>query len=230
MMDRLKHMKESLMACVEKELCNMAEADTKELGEAIDMIKDLEETIYYCTITKAMEGEDYKEKKESMMYYPMMYYPDPRLQYNDGQIYYDPYRDMDRMNGKMYYNGNSSSGNNSSSNGGSSNSSSNMGSNSSSGGNNARGGGSRGYEEKEYMYPLDMRDSREGRSPISRKGYIEGKEMRHPKEKQMKELEKYMQELTSDITEMIQGTSPEEKQLMQKKIATLAEKVGQVSV
>jgi hypothetical protein len=75
-----------------------------------------------------------------------------------------------------------------------------------------------------------MRDNREGRSPVSRKGYMEGKEMHHPKEKQMKELEKYMQELTSDITEMIQGTSPEEKQLLQKKIATLAEKVGQVSV
>lgn len=46
----------------------------------------------------------------------------------------------------------------------------------------------------------------------------------------MKELEKYMQELITDITEMIQGTSPEEKQLLQKKIATLSEKVGQISV
>lgn len=108
------------------------------------------------------------------------------------------------------------------------------GSNSSSGGNSSgsgNNGGTRGYyDEREYMYPLDMRDNREGRSPVSRKGYMEGKEMHHPKEKQMKELEKYMQELTSDITEMIQGTSPEEKQLLQKKIATLAEKVGQVSV
>lgn len=32
------------------------------------------------------------------------------------------------------------------------------------------------------------------------------------------------------MTEMIRGSSPEEKQLLQKKIATLAEKVGQVSV
>jgi hypothetical protein len=46
----------------------------------------------------------------------------------------------------------------------------------------------------------------------------------------MKDLEKYMMELTTDITEMIQGSSPEEKQLMQKKIATLAEKVGQINV
>jgi hypothetical protein len=32
--------------------------DTKELGEAIDMIKDLSEAIYYCTITEAMEKKD----------------------------------------------------------------------------------------------------------------------------------------------------------------------------
>lgn len=213
-MERLKHMKESLMACVENELCNLAEADTKELGEAIDMIKDLAETIYYCTITKAMEEgkdkkkyeeDDYSSNRRSMMYYPNMYY--------------DPYRDMDRYNGRMYYNGNSSSGGNS-----------NSGSDSSSSGNNARGGGSRGYEEREYMMPIDLRDSREGRSPMSRKGYMEGKQTHQPKDKQMKELEKYMQELTSDIVEMVQGTSPEEKQLMQKKIATLAEKVGQINV
>lgn len=46
----------------------------------------------------------------------------------------------------------------------------------------------------------------------------------------MKELENYMQELTSDITEMIRDSSPEEKQLMQKKIAALAEKVGKINV
>jgi hypothetical protein len=32
----------------------LSEVDTKELGEAIDMIKDLEEAIYYCTVTEAM--------------------------------------------------------------------------------------------------------------------------------------------------------------------------------
>ena len=28
------------------------------MGEAIDMIKDLSEAIYYCTITEAMEKSD----------------------------------------------------------------------------------------------------------------------------------------------------------------------------
>ena len=30
-------------------------ADTKELEKTVDMIKDLAETMYYCTITEAME-------------------------------------------------------------------------------------------------------------------------------------------------------------------------------
>ena len=39
-----------------------------------------------------------------------------------------------------------------------------------------------------------------------------------------------MQELTTDIVDMIRDASPEEKQLMQKKIAALAEKVGKTNV
>jgi len=34
---------------------NLHQVDTHELGEVIDMIKDLEEALYYCSITKAME-------------------------------------------------------------------------------------------------------------------------------------------------------------------------------
>jgi hypothetical protein len=41
----------------------------------------------------------------------------------------------------------------------------------------------------------------------------------------MQELEAYMQELAQDMSEMIQEASPEEKQLLQQKIATLASKV-----
>ena len=41
----------------------------------------------------------------------------------------------------------------------------------------------------------------------------------------MKELEKYMHELTDDLKEMIEGASPEEKQMLQEKISTLAHKI-----
>ena len=51
-------MKKCLMASVQSQMNDLKNVDTKELGEAIDMIKDLSEAIYYCTVTEAMEGKD----------------------------------------------------------------------------------------------------------------------------------------------------------------------------
>ena len=76
-----------------------------------------------------------------------------------------------------------------------------------------------------YTYPREIRDYREGRSPIQRRNYIESKELHHNKEKQMKELEEYMNELTKDIMEMIEDASPEEKTILSQKINTLADKI-----
>lgn len=84
-MERLKRMKETLMSSVENELNNICEADCEELGAAVDMIKDLSEAIYYCTIVKAMEEGD--EEK---------YYTVPReMKYRDN-MYYD-----ENMHGTM---------------------------------------------------------------------------------------------------------------------------------
>ena len=55
-----------------------------------------------------------------------------------------------------------------------------------------------------------------------RKTYMESKELKHSKEHQMKELEKYMRELTNDILEMIEDASPEEKAMLSQKLTTLA--------
>ena len=41
----------------------------------------------------------------------------------------------------------------------------------------------------------------------------------------MKELEKYVQELGKDLTEMVQDATPEEKQILQQKINMLASKI-----
>ena len=58
-MKRLEQMKECLIACVQNQINgHLDQVDTKELGEAIDMIKDLEEAIYYCTITKALKENE----------------------------------------------------------------------------------------------------------------------------------------------------------------------------
>jgi signal transduction histidine kinase len=59
-MDRLKHMKHKLIEVAEIEINeNLENVDTKELGEVIDMIKDLAEAIYYCTVTEAMETKEH---------------------------------------------------------------------------------------------------------------------------------------------------------------------------
>ena len=191
-MDSLKMMKQSLMACAQSQMGNLDKVDAKELGEVIDMIKDLEEAMYYCTITEAMEK---KSEEEPIREYH--YYTQPR---------YDE-RDMDREWGRMYYGDRSNNSTSSSGNG-------------SSGG---RSGG-RYYTEPDSM----MYDPKEGRSHQTRKTYMESKEMHKDKASQLKELEKYMQELTQDMVEMIEDASPEERQYLEKRVSALASKIGQV--
>lgn len=174
-MKRLESMKETLMNCVQGQMGDLASADAKELGEAIDMIKDLSEAIYYCTVTEAMEENSKSEKH-------VYHYTEPM------------YRDMDRNIGRMYYDEGPRT-----------------------------MGDSRHYSEREY--PVEIRDYREGRSPMSRRMYMESKELHKDKAAQMQELDKYMQELAHDITEMVQGASPEEKQLLQKKLTALSTKI-----
>ena len=105
--EALKMMKEQLMSCVQGQLGDISKADAHELGEAVDMIKDLSEAIYYCTITDSMEKAEEKEKSSvsNINYYTTPMYPE--------------YRNMERNNGYMYYSGGSGNmGGNSSSNGG----------------------------------------------------------------------------------------------------------------
>ena len=208
MKKRIEHMLESLTSCVEDQLTHLESVDTKELGEAIDMIKDLEEAIYYCVITKAME-----EKDEHKSYYPIymrdmdrnygkMYYekqPDQRM-YDDSGRSNPEYRESERSNGNQY--GSSTSQHN----------------------------GSQGGNDSTSKYEnMMMRDEREGRSPKSRKTYMESKAQHSDKAMQMKELENYMQELTSDMIEMVEGSTQEEKQYLSKRIAALANKIQQLN-
>ena len=177
--EKLQWMKDSLICVVENQLCNLNEVDTKELGEAIDMIKDLEEAIYYATVTEAMNkpGKEWEMKKG-----------DHHQNIDDDRMYYGypMYADSGHPNS-----GNGTSSTN-------------------------YGGGRMYYDEDT------------GRSPMSRKMYMEAKHMNKDKATQLRELEKYMQELSQDITEMIADASPEEKQYLEKKITALASKIGQM--
>ena len=175
-MNNLKSMKEQLTNVVQAQMGNMQNVNAKELGEAVDMIKDLSEAIYYCTITEAMEE---KEKEE------MHYYTDKR--------YPDYYRDVDREYGRMYYDDRPSAGTR--------------------------------MMYTEQIPKTMMRDSREGRSGMSRRMYMESKEMPKDSATQMHEFDTYIKELGSDITEMIKDSTPEEKQVLQQKIANLAAKI-----
>lgn len=198
-MEKLKRLKESLMdGVISQTNQGLHSVNREELGDAIDMIKDIEEIIYYCTVTKAMEDRE-KEQEYAAKHYSSMYnYP----------MYYDG---GNQSNGnRMYYNGNGST---------------TYASNGNSGGNNARGGGSRGYSDGWSVYPIEMRDYREGRSAMTRRNYMEGKELHHDKAKQMQELDKYVQELTDDVLEMIHDASPEEKMALSQKMNTLANKI-----
>lgn len=168
MYDRLKNIKETLICAVETQISDLGEADTEELGEAIDMIKDLEEAIYYCTVTEAMTKPAHQTD------------------------HYKEYED-----GRMYYNGGRSQSN-------------------------------PGHSYMDGDYYMPERDEREGRSYNSRRMYMEAKEMKKDKASQLRELEKYMQELTQDMTEMIGDASTDEKSYLEKKLTALATKIGQM--
>jgi len=186
-MERLKMMKENLMSCIQSQMSNLQNADAQELGEAVDMLKDIEEAMYYASIVKAMEESEQEHKYAKSYTYPPVMYS------GDSMRYYGGDRDSGRTtsdrrstsDGRMY------------------------------------------YESDMYpiSYPYEMRDYREGRSGITRRYYMESKELHHDTAKKMQELEEYMKELSEDIVEMVEGASPEEKQILVKKLSTLVDKI-----
>jgi IS30 family transposase len=68
-MEELKTMKQNLTSLVQSQMGNLDQVNTRELGEAIDMIKDLSEAIYYCTITEAMEKSSENNNNNMRSYY-----------------------------------------------------------------------------------------------------------------------------------------------------------------
>lgn len=192
-MEMLKSMKETLMACAQSQMGHLDTVDAKELGEVVDMIKDIEEAIYYCTITESMKKVEESEKNGR-------YYSEPEY-----------YRDQDRPRGRMYYPMYADGSSGSMSSGSSSNSS-----------------GRSYYSEDRIPYDMVMRDRREGQSPMSRRRYMEAKEMKHDKNTQLQELERYVKELSEDVVEMIEDASPEEKKYLANRISSLAQKVSKL--
>lgn len=77
---------------------------------------------------------------------------------------------------------------------------------------------------------MDSKSEHDGKSWMSRRTYMESKEKHKdntPESKQakMKELEKYMSELSGDVTEMIADASQEERNLLKQKLQVLTQKI-----
>lgn len=176
-MEELKRIKEQLIGQVQAQMSNLPCVDAQELGEVIDMIKDLEEAMYYCTIIEAMEAN---EEYSTTHYYDDKYskkYPKTKK-----TVHHPVEDDIEEWD----------------------------------------------YYEREYE-PILTRDSREGKSPQRRKMYMESKALHKDKTTQLKELDKYIQDLSSDIVEMIEDASDDERAYLEKKISALATKIGQMN-
>ena len=199
-MEQLKTIKQCLVSAVQTQLGDLKKTDAKELGEVIDMIKDLEEAMYYCSITEAME-KSAEEKEQSNM--NVNYYMEP--------VYY---RGQSRDSMGRYTSGSSQD--------------SSMGQ--SSGGNQSSGTRNYVpyMEYAPYMMRNDKwRDERFGdRSGMSRRMYMEGKQYHGDDEQSMKELEHYIKDLGEDLTDMIKESSQEEKQVLSTKLQQLATKIN----
>lgn len=205
-MEQLKNIKQCLVSAVQTQLGDLKHADVHELGEAIDMIKDLEESLYYCSIVEAMEKTQEKENNMNVNYYmePMYYRGQPRD--SMGRYTTDGRRNYGET---MYYDG---------------------GSGSSSG--NSGSSGSRYYVPYMEYAPYMMRDSKwrddyfGDKSGMSRRMYMEGKQYHGDDQQSMKELEHYIKDLGEDLTDMIKESSQEEKQVLSTKLQQLATKIN----
>ena len=58
-MQRLCEMKNCLISAAQSQMSNLQNCDAEELGEVIDMIKDIEQAISYCTNFSTSAAKSY---------------------------------------------------------------------------------------------------------------------------------------------------------------------------
>ena len=125
-----------------------------------------------------------------------------RRGYSDDMYY--PQRDMDRGYGRMYYTGHDGM---------------------------YMPNGDRdttiyGYYGTDRMSPESpmgrQYDQRMGKSGMSRRTYMESKEMGKDKETKIKDLDKYLDELKEDMMEMVKGMTSDEKIMWQQRLSNMA--------
>ena len=244
-MEPIKKMCEPLEEAVKHELGKGIEnVDAKELGEVVDMIKDLYEAkeklvkaCYYKQIMEAMEEHDFEDEEEIMDEGRKGYrgrsrdsmgrftsrrgrgrgrrgYEEPMM-YDEDWEDMEYMRDMDRQYGRMGYSGSGSSGGSSSGMSRGGSSSGGMSGGSSMGGIRGNSDGGRGQSS---------------RSENARRGYEESKMMQdgspESKKKAMESLESYLKELSEDMTDLVSKMDANEKSMVKNKLQVLAQKVS----
>ena len=219
---RMHDMIEKLSECAKSEFDKGIESvNTDEMGKVTDMLKDLAEAMYYRTLANIMEESD---AEDALGMLDRRFYDDYRYKTTGryapkgrgtyvGRRGYEEPPYMHMMNREDLQDWDSMS-------------------------------------ERERMRDLDrasrgrmyytdtepmhkdggMRDSREGKAGMLRKGYMETKEMHkgttpQDKEANMHSLESYLKELSEDLTGLLADMTPEERQMAKTKITTLAAKM-----
>ena len=195
----------------EKALCELEKGtenvDTCEMGQVVDMIKDLNEAEYKAVIVKAMKkADEEKEEYDKMLLRELKeeYGEDAgrrfydHYRYSDGRFapkghgtyrgysgpYYhmtpEMYRDMDRdTHSRMYY--------------------------------TETGMNESGYDRAKRTY-TETKEMHRGNTPEDKKA-------------KMQELERYAKSLTEDVVEMVSDMSDEEKNLLRTKMQILMQKI-----
>lgn len=219
---RMHDMIEKLSECAKSEFDKGIEnVNTDEMGKVTDMLKDLAEAMYYRTLTNIMEESDVEDALGML---DRRFYDDYRYKTTGryapkgkgtyvGRRGYEEPPYMHMMNREDLQDWDSMS-------------------------ERERmrdlDRASRGrmyYTETETMHKDgSMRDSREGKAGMMRKGYMETKEMHkgttpQDKEANMHSLESYLKELSEDLTGLLADMTPEERQMAKTRITTLAAKM-----
>ena len=209
----IERMHKMIECLTEKALCELEKGtenvDTCEMGQVVDMIKDLNEAEYKAVIVKAMKkADEEKEEYDKMLlrelkeeygedagrrYYDHYRYASGRFApkghgsyrrgYEEPPYYHmtpEMYRDMDRdTHSRMYYTETSMN--------------------------------ESGYDRAKRTY-TETKEMHRGNTPEDKKA-------------KMQELERYAKSLTEDVVEMVSDMSDEEKNLLRTKMQILMQKI-----
>ena len=207
----IERMHKMIECLTEKALCELEKGtenvDTCEMGQVVDMIKDLNEAEYKALIVKAMKkADEEKEEYDKMLlrelkeeygedagrrFYDHYRYSDGRFApkghgtyrgYSEPYYHMTPemYRDMDRdKHSRMYY--------------------------------TETGMNESGYDRAKRTY-TETKEMHRGNTPEDKKA-------------KMQELERYAKSLTEDVVEMVSDMSDEEKNLLRTKMQILMQKI-----